>query len=79
MARQFKNSMVCSPATSETGAELDGQDPFQISGLLCQTRKTPTLVGRCVYSEGHINEAMFVSFHSAIYNTFNQPSDFIVP
>jgi hypothetical protein len=23
--------------------ELDGQDPFQISGLLCQTRKTPTL------------------------------------
>jgi hypothetical protein len=24
--------------------ELDGQDTFQISGLLCQTRKTPTLV-----------------------------------
>jgi hypothetical protein len=24
--------------------ELDGQDPFQISGLLSQTRKTPTLV-----------------------------------
>jgi hypothetical protein len=24
--------------------DLDGQDPFQISGLLCQTRKTPTLV-----------------------------------
>jgi hypothetical protein len=23
--------------------KLDGQDPFQISGLLCQTRKTPTL------------------------------------
>jgi hypothetical protein len=26
--------------------ELDGQDPFQISGLLCQTRKTPTLTQR---------------------------------
>jgi hypothetical protein len=26
--------------------ELDGQDPFQISGLLCQTRKTPTLEAR---------------------------------
>jgi hypothetical protein len=24
--------------------ELDGQDPFQIFGRLCQTRKTPTLV-----------------------------------
>jgi hypothetical protein len=24
--------------------ELDGQDPFQISGLLCQTRKTSTLI-----------------------------------
>jgi hypothetical protein len=24
--------------------ELDGQDPFQICGVLCQTRKTPTLV-----------------------------------
>jgi hypothetical protein len=23
--------------------ELDGQDPFQICGVLCQTRKTPTL------------------------------------
>jgi hypothetical protein len=23
--------------------ELDGQDPFQICGRLCQTRKTPTL------------------------------------
>jgi hypothetical protein len=23
---------------------LDGQDPFQICGVLCQTRKTPTLV-----------------------------------
>jgi hypothetical protein len=28
--------------------ELDGQDPFQISGLLCQTRKTPTLEGAFV-------------------------------
>jgi hypothetical protein len=25
--------------------ELDGQDPFQIRGLLCQTIKTPTLGG----------------------------------
>jgi hypothetical protein len=24
--------------------EQDGQDPFQICGVLCQTRKTPTLV-----------------------------------
>jgi hypothetical protein len=24
--------------------ELDGQDPFQICGRLCQTRKPPTLV-----------------------------------
>jgi hypothetical protein len=25
------------------GAEVDGQDPFQICGRLCQTIKTPTL------------------------------------
>jgi hypothetical protein len=24
---------------------LDGQNPFQICGLLCQTRNTPTLTG----------------------------------
>jgi hypothetical protein len=28
------------------GPELNGQDPFQICGRLCQTRKTPTLDGR---------------------------------
>jgi hypothetical protein len=31
--------------------ELDGQDPFQICGILCQTRKTPTLV---LITEVHI-------------------------
>jgi hypothetical protein len=32
--------------------ELDGQDPFQICGGLCQTRKTPTLAGRSEFEDG---------------------------
>jgi hypothetical protein len=43
--------MVCPPpATSDTGA-LDGQDPFQICGGLCQTRKTATLVAVCCQAD----------------------------
>jgi hypothetical protein len=41
MVCQLKNGMVC--PLRPLRPELDGQDPFQISGLLCQTRKTPTL------------------------------------
>jgi hypothetical protein len=34
--------------------KLDGQDPFQICGVLCQTRKTPTLAIRARgYKVGH--------------------------
>jgi hypothetical protein len=35
--------------------ELVGQDPFQISGLLCQTRKTPTLkiIGVCCAAKNY--------------------------
>jgi hypothetical protein len=41
LSADFKNGIVCFLATSEAGAK--GQDPFQIRGCLCQTRKTPTL------------------------------------
>jgi hypothetical protein len=32
--------MVCSPILRPLRPELNGQDPFQICGRLCQTRKT---------------------------------------
>jgi hypothetical protein len=38
--------MACYVLLRPLRRELDGQDPFQISGLLCQTRKTPTLAAR---------------------------------
>jgi hypothetical protein len=33
--------------------ELDAQNPFQICGVLCQTRKTPTLVPASEVAGGH--------------------------
>jgi hypothetical protein len=39
--------------------ELDGQDPFQISGLLCQTRKTPTLGNLQKKSISNFNQGTF--------------------
>jgi hypothetical protein len=38
-----KFKMVCYVLLRPLRPELDGQDPFQICGGLCQTRKTPTL------------------------------------
>jgi hypothetical protein len=45
----FRNGMVCQKVwyvlLRILIPELDGQDPFQNIGFLCQTRKRPTLNG----------------------------------
>jgi hypothetical protein len=55
--------MVCPPATSAR-PELDGQDPFQFCGLLCQTRNTPTLINAQKY---HSTAALLITFSLSVY------------